>query len=85
MPHLHVQTLMPFMNVLCLHVPTVTCMPRQTLQTPITDIIPLICRTNNTKRRVARAGFLRIPRESQGQRYEDYKQNILILSAEKMD
>ena len=48
-----------------------------------TDIIPLIRRTNNTKRLVARTGFVRMPREFQGQRYEDFKQSILILSAEK--
>jgi hypothetical protein len=49
-----------------------------------TDIIPLIFRTNNTERRVARAGFVRMPRESQGHRHEYLKQNILILSAEKI-
>jgi len=49
-----------------------------------TDIIPLIFRTNNTERRVARAGFVRMSRESQRQRFENFKQNILILSAEKI-
>jgi hypothetical protein len=48
-----------------------------------TGIIPLIFRTNNRKRHVAREGLVWMSREFKGERNKDFIQNILILRPEK--